>query len=388
MADNAASGAGELVTGGGRTLAELKTEMLRRVERGLAPLGGIRAEDARAALDTLQNLDRDAWAAAWSRVAERHFETAQAAEAADRRRAAEHYWRAWRLHHFARWPTENSPARRHARERALDAFRRYCRLVAPAIETLRVPFEGREIVAYLRVPQAVQRPPLVLGISGLDSRKEDVAAYSDGYLGAGLALLAVDMPGTGEAPLQPAEPDSDRMFSALIEHVLTRPDVDGRRIVVQGRSFSGYWAAKLAYTERARLRGVVMHGGGIHESFQRRWAEPALKTGEYLYDYYEARRSMYGARDPDALFAKAARFSLLDQGLLDMPSAPMLAVNGALDSQTTIEDVFLLLRHGDAKDAWVNPKGRHMGRSPEWSGHAIQERVLMPWIVNRLNAEN
>jgi dienelactone hydrolase len=313
---------------------------------------------------------------------------AQAAEASDRHRAAEAYWRAWRLHHFARWPTENSPARRHARSRALDAFRRYSRLITPPIETLRVPFEGREIVAYLRVPAGVQRPPVVLGISGLDSRKEDVAAYSERYLERGLALLAVDMPGTGEAPLQPAEPDSDRMFSALVDHLLTRPDVDGARIVVQGRSFSGYWAAKLAYTERERLRGVIVHGGGIHESFQRKWAEPALKTGEYLYDYYEARSAMFGARDPDALFAKIGRFSLLDQGLLDQPSAPMLAVNGTLDSQTTIEDVFLLLRHGDAKDAWVNPKGRHMGRSSDWSGHAIQERVLMPWIVKRLSAES
>jgi hypothetical protein len=64
----------------------------------------------------------------------------------------------------------------------------------------------------------------------------------------------------------------------------------------------------------------------------------------------------------------------------------MLVVNGWLDSQTTCEDVFVLLRHGDAKDAWVNPKGRHMGRSPEWPGARIQEEVLMPWMLKRLNA--
>ena len=294
---------------------------------------------------------------------------------------------AWRLHHYARWPTENTPARLHAKERALVAFQAYAKLLDPAIDTVRIPFEAREIVGYVRIPHGVARPPVVLGIAGLDSRKEDVAAYTDRYLERGLAIVAVDMPGTGEAPIQPATPDSDRMFSALIDYLHTRSDVDATRIVVQGRSFSGHWAAKLAYTERARLRGAIMHGGAIHASFQRAWAEPALKTGEYLYDYYEARRSMFGASDPEDLYAKVARFSLLDQGLLDEPSAPMLVANGVLDSQTTIEDVFLLLRHGDAKDAWVNPQGRHMGRSAEWSSAAIQERVLMPWILKRLQTE-
>ena len=378
---------GELVTGGGRTLAELKEEILRRVERGIMPLGGIRLADAQAALAAIDSLSREQWAQAWSEVAERYFDEARDAEAGDEKKAAECYWNAWRLHHFARWPTENSPAKRHAKERALSAFRAYCGLIAPVIEIVRIPFEGGEIVAYLRLPDAVRPAPIVLGISGLDSRKEDVAAHTDRYLERGLAIIAVDMPGTGEAPIAAAQANSDRMFSAVIDYLQTRSDVDGTRIVVQGRSFSGHWAAKLAYSERARVRGCVVHGGGIHGSFQRVWAEPALRTSEYLYDYLEARRSMVGAADAEDLYAKIERFSLLDQGLLEQPSAPMLVVNGMRDSQTTCEDVFLLLRHGDAKDAWVNPRGRHMGRSPEWPGHRIQEEVLMPWMLRRLSAE-
>jgi pimeloyl-ACP methyl ester carboxylesterase len=378
---------GDLVTGGGRDLAALKAEVLRRVERGVTPLGGIGMEDANAALGAIDSLRREQWASAWSAVGHRHLERAQALESRDRQAAAQSYWRAWRLHHYARWPTENTPGRVHAKEGALVAFQAYAKLLDPPIDTVRIPFEGREIVAYVRVPRGVGCPPIVLGIAGLDSRKEDVAAYTDRYLERGIAIVAVDMPGTGEAPIQPATPDSDRMFSALIDYLHTRRDLDAGRIVVQGRSFSGHWAAKLAYTERTRLRGAIMHGGAIHASFQRAWAEPALKTGEYLYDYYEARRGMFGANDPEDLYARVARFSLLDQGLLDEPSAPMLVANGVLDSQTTIEDVFLLLRHGDAKDAWVNPRGRHMGRSAEWSSAAIQERVLMPWILRKLQKE-
>lgn len=375
---------GQLVTGGGRTLEELKQEVLRRVERGLTPVGGIGVEDARAALAAIDSLSREQWAQAWSAVAEKHFAAARAAEGAHPAQAAQSYWNAWRLHHFARWPTENSPAKRHAKARALIAFRAYCRLLKPAIDVVRIPFEGQQVVAYLRLPEGVRPAPVVFGISGLDSRKEDVVADTDGYLRHGLAIIAVDMPGTGEAPITAAQPDSDRMFSAVIDYLQTRPEIDARRIVVQGRSFSGHWAAKLAYTERKRVRGCVVHGGGVHKSFQRAWAEPALKTGEYLYDYLEARRGMVGAADAEDLYRRIAGFSLVDQGLVDQPSAPMLVVNGWLDSQTSCEDVFVLLQHGDAKDAWVNPRGRHMGRSAEWPGSRIQEEVLMPWMLRRV----
>ena len=384
MASQGKASGGELVTGGGRTLAALKEEIARRVERGGAPLPGIRVEDARVALEAITSLDREHWTRAWSSVAERHFERARKLEASEAKGAAQDYWHAWRLHHFARWPTENTPARLTAKQRAFDAFRCYGRLLDPVMETLHVPFEGKEIIGYLRVPQGGPPAPVVLGISGLDSRKEDVVAYSDNYLKRGIAICSVDMPGTGEAPTAATDNDAERMFSALIDYLHTRPEIDAKRLVVQGRSFSGYWAAKLAYTERERLRGVVMHGGGIHHAFQPGWAGPALETGEYLYDYFDAWRDMMGAATLDDLLAKVRQLSLLDKGLLDQPSAPMLVVNGALDSQITVEDVFLLLRHGDAKDAWVNPRGRHMGRSAEWPGNAIFEKVLMPWMERRL----
>jgi dienelactone hydrolase len=377
---------GLLVPGGGRGLAALKQEVQRRADHGLPPLSGISSDDARAALAQATSLDREQWARAFSGIAERHRQRALAATS--RAEAAGEYWHAWRLHHFARWPTENVPAKQHARQQALTAFRAHGERVDPPIETVRIPFEGSEIVACLRLPATPRPAPLVFGIAGLDSRKEDVAAHSDAYLRRGLGLFAVDLPGTGESPHPTAGIDSDRIFSAALDYLGRRPDVDARRIVVQGRSWSGYWAAKLAVTERRRLRGSVMHGGPIHHYFQPDWLAASLATGEYLYDYLEAKCAMLGASGLDDLLAKARRFSLLELGMLDQPSAPMLLVNGARDSQIPIADLHLLLAHGSAKDAWVNPEGRHMGRSAQWPASAIAEKVLLPWMVRRLTADD
>jgi esterase FrsA len=374
---------GPLVPGGKRGLEQLKAEVQRRADRGMPPLGGITPDDAKTALAQIKSLDRDEWASAFSSVAEKHWQRAEAA-AANRAEAAKAYWQAWRLHHFARWPAENAPARRHAKQRALEAFRKYAVLLDPPIETVRIPLEGKEIVGYLRLPSGARPAPLVFAIAGLDSRKEDFAGHTDGYLKQGMGIFTVDLPGTGESLHAAAEVNSDRIFSTALDYLVKRPEVDAGRILLQGRSWSGHWAAKLAVTERARLCGSIMHGGPIHHYFQRDWLTASLSTGEYLYDYLEAKCSMHGASGVDDLLAKAGPFSLLKQGILDQPSCPTLLVNGARDSQVPIADLFLLLEHGDAKEAWVNPEGGHMGRSPQWPSPVIAEKILMPWMQQRL----
>jgi pimeloyl-ACP methyl ester carboxylesterase len=356
---------------GPRSLDELKQETIRRAERNMGPIAGIKADDAREAMASLNSLEPDEWAAAWSRIGERYF-------------ARGEYYDAWRAFNVARWPSEKlSPGKKRAYERALEAFQQYARRLQPPIETVRIPFESGEIVAYLRLPQAVRPAPLVFGINGLDSRKEEVIARVDSYLKAGVAVFAIDMPGTGQAPLV-ADVGAERMFSAALDYLARRTDIDPKRIVVQGRSWSGYWAAVLAYVEKDRIRGAVVHGVGIHEYFSPEWQKKAFSTREYLFDIYPARAAAYGAKTMEEFLAWGPRLSLLARGMLDKPSAPMLLVNGDRDTQQPIADLYLLMKHGDPKDVWVNPQGGHMGRSERWPDSRVLSQVVEPWVLRQL----
>jgi len=370
---------------GPRSLEELKTETLERARAGKAPIGSVKLEDAERAVTALHDLERDTWAAAWAAIGEEYLRQAEQAPSAAEARDA--YYLAWRYFDIGRWPTEkHSAGKRASYEHGLAAFREYGKRLEPPVETVRIPFEGGQVVAYLRLPAGVRPAPLVFGMNGLDSRKEGVMARSDAYIRNGIAAFAIDMPGTGEAPLL-IDVGAERMLSAALDYLVERPEIDAARIVVQGRSWSGYWAAVLAYTERDRIRGAAVHGVGIHNYFQAEWQQTAIMSPEYLFDLFPARSVVYGVDTMEEFLAFGPRLSLVARGLIDRPSAPMLLVNGEQDSQQPIADLYLMMRHGDPKTAWVNPVGGHMGRSAEWPDERVQAEVVRPWLMRQLGVE-
>jgi len=131
----------------------------------------------------------------------------------------------------------------------------------------------------------------------------------------------------------------------------------------------------------------VAQGGPVHFYFQPEWQTKTLATREYLFDLFPARASVYGVSTLEEFLAYGPRLSLKDEGLLGKHSAPMLLVNGDKDTQVPIADLDLLLHSGSPKEAWINPAGGHLGRSPEWPDGKIFELIVAPWIDRRLAGE-
>jgi hypothetical protein len=115
----------------------------------------------------------DEWLPAWVETGDAHRAFAERAEAeGNSLTAGEAYVRAALAYHFAKFVWVVDVARNHDTTRlAIAALAAAHRHLDPGAERIEIPFEGATLVANLRRPASVERPPLVLLLPGLDSTK-------------------------------------------------------------------------------------------------------------------------------------------------------------------------------------------------------------------------
>jgi esterase FrsA len=372
-----------------RSLEEVKAEFLRRAGR-LNPFEDIRRDDAERVMKALQNLDKDHWAQEWSKIGIAYEEQgdARAKAGAPAAELAELYMHAFDACRVGRYPTPDSPGKLAAYKNSLRMFRKAAKYFDPPLEIVELPFDGKKLIGYLQRPPGAAKPPVVLHWGGVDGWKEDRLRIAKAVMGENLASLTIDMPGTGENPVLYGDPSAERTFFIWLDHLAQRSDVDGSRVSVWGGSFGAYWAARLAHVAAERIKGAVFHGGNVHYGFQKEWLVPAFTTGGATYLFgaqslLEARGRAIGTKTLEEFLEAAPRFSLLTMGLLDKPSAPILGINGKLDDQAPVDDIYLLMEHGKPKSARIYTNGHHMGRTPgEPSEHITA--TIVEWLSEQL----
>jgi esterase FrsA len=376
---------------GERTLDEIKTEAVHRAENGMYPLIGLDPGDVKEAFTSIHTRDKDEWAAGFMGVADRYMNEAKSLEKTDPAKANADYIRAWRIYSFGRWPIPASPGKQRSYEKAIEAFLAHAHFWDPPLEIVKIPFEGKEIIGYLRLPKNANGPvPLVLAVNGLDSRKEDLAESFSAILQFGIGFLAVDGPGTGQNPIKVSE-NAERVLSRVLDYIATRPEIDKNRVAMHGVSWGAYWATKMAIVEHARLRGASAQSPPTDAFFQRDFLMNSLiGNREYLFDQAPALMAIFeNVKTVDEMAEVLPKMSLVKQGLLGKPMAPMLILAGVLDTQVPIDDIYLLLNKGDVpKTAWINPQGGHLGRQVKvWPDPVIFKQVIIPWLVRTLEPE-
>ena len=334
--------------------------------------------DVESVLARLTDKEPERWAAEWARAAGDYEKQAAEYERAGRQRdAAEAYLMGYTYFTIGRYPVPHTPGKQACFKKSLELYEKAGRSFAPPLARVIIPYGEKAIPAYLRIPPGAGKRAVVINFGGIDSFKAECLDYDEALLAAGMATCAVDMPGVGECPVK-ASTSADRLFSAVIDDLAKRPEIDSQRIAILGRSFGGYWAAKMAYAEAARLRAAVVWGGGVHYFFQEDWLRESTHADSYLLDHDVARCSAFGVKTLDELARLFPSMSLQTQGWLDKPSCAMLIVNGKDDRQTPIEDLYILLEHGAPKSARIFPGG-HMGQTPETLPTIVRwlERELM-----------
>src|SRR5947209_16166720 len=124
-----------------RNLDEIKSEAIRRAENGIYPLIGLDPADVREAFASIHTRDKDEWAAAFMRVADKYAEEARTLTVTNPAKADADYIRAWRLYSFGRWPVPISPGKHQSYAKALEAFLAHARFLDPPLELIHIPIE-------------------------------------------------------------------------------------------------------------------------------------------------------------------------------------------------------------------------------------------------------
>ena len=371
-----------------KTLEEIKADILHRAGR-INPFERVKRADVEQVLRNLTSLDPDLWGREWGRIGARYEAAGDEQEKAGKKQeAGDTFYLAYEYYRVGRYPVPSSPEKLKCYQGALRTFLRAAPTMEPPLERVEIPFEGKKVVGYLQVPRGVTRPPVVMHWGGVDGWKEDRRTNNGVLLKMGIACFTIDMPGAGENPCLGNDLRAERTFSAAMDYLETRNDIDGKRIACMGGSFGGYWAAKLAHTEPKRLRGAVNHGAGVHRTFQEEWLRPALTVtaSQYLMgpaSLLDARSYIFGVRTLEETLKIAPTLSLVTQGLIDQPCAPLLCINGKEDDQHPISDFYLLAEHGSPKDIRVIPGAGHMGRKKGQSNDEVVG-IVTKWLKDKL----
>ena len=123
-------------------------------------------------------------------------------------------------------------------------------------------------------------------LPGADSTKEELYGQAEHLLRRGLAAFPFDGPGHGLVSFRlKLRPDEEVAVSAVLDHLLTRGDVDAQRVGVLGISYGGLFAIRAAAVD-ARVKAAVSMSSWYSPAGRYATQEPLSRSGlrQYMGD--------------------------------------------------------------------------------------------------------
>jgi dipeptidyl aminopeptidase/acylaminoacyl peptidase len=335
-----------------------------------------------------------AWFEQWSAMARKVTALGDAAEASGHKQtAAGAYLRAAVYYQVGeRLLQPRSEESQKAYASAVDLFKKGMGQVAGlSIAAVEIPFEaGKSLPAYLvRSRDAGSAPlPTVVFFDGLDITKELQYFHGAPELAKrGLAVLIVDIPGTGESIRfrgMPARYDTNVVGTAVVDYLETRADVDKERVGVMGISLGGYYSPRAAAFE-PRFKACVSWGAiwdyyaiwkrRVDKAFQGSLSVP----GDHI-------MWVLGVSSLDAALEKLKDWRLA--GVAERVKCPYLVTHGERDAQVPLEDAKALFNAIGAADKTLKVFTVEEGGFEHCQGDNVTLGVtyIADWFSDRLDA--
>lgn len=318
----------------------------------------------------------ESWTTEHARVAEENEKRAAKALAdGAKNTAAEYHLRAagfWRSAII--YSAEADPRMMAGYKRLKENFDKAFTLIPAPFERVDIPFDGKIFKGFFYAARAPQgrKAPVVFNYGGADGLLMNGRAdgASGPYRARGMSFLDVDGPGQGGALRLDgihASPDTERWSKAVVDYLVSRPDVDADRVAIHGSSMGGYTAPRAC-------------------AFEKRFKACAVWSGSYalqqdIWDYYppirERLRWLMGAKDFEDGRRKMGEYTLA--GVAGKIECPMLVGYSIDDRVMDPRGALRLFKDATAARSKIMVDGVGHGKR-EWS----KRFTIVDWFAKQL----
>jgi pimeloyl-ACP methyl ester carboxylesterase len=262
---------------------------------------------------------------------------------------------------------------------ALNAcYDRIIQLADYPIERIEVPWEGKSISCLLHLLPGRQRAPSVLFTPGMDMIKEMFPKAPDNpFIKRGFNCVVMDGPGQGISNLRKiriTDDNYERAASAVIDYVVTRPEIDPKKIAASGVGTGSLWSMRLAALDQriaAVATGSAAYGSKL-PMFE--MASPRYKQ-VFMY--------MSGIHDEAKFDAMAERMTCVGYG--SKIRCPTLMVVGEYDQVCFIEDSLQVYEQvAGPTEMWLLQDVSHQMYALEGLGGLDAMPMMIDWLADAM----
>ncbi len=317
--------------------------------KGMVPYGVVSAEEIDRVCERLSTREGEpaAWWEEWNAMGRAVEARAEEAVAEDRQRTAGSlYMRAAHYYYTGERFMPPGPEKKAASQKSFDCFHAGIRRRYPQIEFVEIPYEGTSLPALFFPAANVSGPaPTVVVYNGMDNCKEmSIVFAGTEFSQRGFNTICVDGPGQGEMRRLrdvPARYDFEVAGIATYDYLLTRPDVDPRRVVVMGYSFGGYYTGRIAAKDKRYAACVAM--SALHwdlAAWQQKILDRTRANPKSIAQSNFQWQWVVNASTPEEAIEIAKKFTLKD--LAKDITQPFLVTHGGNDRLVPVESAHLL----------------------------------------------
>lgn len=232
--------------------------------------GGCEIGEALYTISRIEDGKPTSWQQEWEAMAERVRARGDDALAAGHKTSArEAFLKASNYYRTALVSVlPDNPNFKRLGEKCRSSFKMAAKLFNPPVEYLELPFEGTVLPGYfMKVDDSGRKRKTLIMIGGGETFAEELYFYiAAAAIRRGYNFMTVDIPGQGMLPLEGLffRADSEVPLKTVVDHALSREEVDPERLAMYGISGGGYFVPRAATVDK-RIKAVVVNSAVIDE---------------------------------------------------------------------------------------------------------------------------